>query len=337
MSCVLWSVAALALAGASTGLRDARPGWLDGDDLEWPRHRYVLGVGVADEPASAKDRARAEIARVFKSRVVARTASFEAEASETRQGKTTRTAAVSASDDTRTFTERELVGVEIAATWQDPASRQFHALAVLDRPKAVERVTAELAAIDAALRASEMERVRAADPVGAAMAGLRALAQLRRGEPLVQDLRLLDPGARVEEALHAAARDNAGAALGRLVIGLSVSGEGAQEVEGGIARGLADLGLRARAEVDPASADLVAEATCAVEELGRRDGWYWSRSTVNLSVRDVRSGRVVLQVNQTARASATVEHEAPRRSLVAVGDAVAKAVPVELWRWIEGN
>ena len=46
----------------------ARPDWLDGRHPEYPRERYLVGVGDAEALDGARDRARAEIARVFEVR-----------------------------------------------------------------------------------------------------------------------------------------------------------------------------------------------------------------------------------------------------------------------------
>jgi len=53
---------------ASLGDNDqegARPDWIDGSSSHYPRMKYIIGRGQAEELAVAQDRARANIAKTF--------------------------------------------------------------------------------------------------------------------------------------------------------------------------------------------------------------------------------------------------------------------------------
>jgi hypothetical protein len=327
--------AGLALLAGPAASGDRRPDWIDGESLEWPRQWFLCGVGSGDDRATAEDRARAQIARVFTMRVLSTTASFAAESTATAHGISATASHVAVSDDTQSSTEKVLEGVEIVAGWQDPATHQVYSLAALDRRKGAARLRARLADMDAAAHLAETELTAAADPVAAALAGLRLRALSRRREPVAADLRLLDPaaddGARRFAKLEAAAR----AALGRLVVVASASGDNAPALEEGVVKGLEALGLRAASPAPGVVPDLVLEVVGAIEELGYRDGWAWWRANASLSMREARSGRVLVRFEESAREAATLDVDARRRASQTAGKRVAERLPTALLAWAE--
>jgi hypothetical protein len=321
-------VAALALAAplaAEAGSpRDGKPDWISGESLEWPRQLYLTGVGVGDDRATAQDRARAEVSRIFKTRVVATTSAFAAETSRASGDALESASTRATSDDTRTVTERDLVGVEIAATWQDPASRQVYALAVLERRQAAARLESQLEAIDAAVRPLA-PAVRAEDRVAAGLAALRYRALARRREPILEDLHVIAPGRTPAVAsLDAEAR----AALGRLVVSLQTRNT-PDGLRTGVTRGLAAAGLVVR-PADDSAPDLTVAVDSAGEDLGKRDGWSWARVTATVSLREAGTNRVLLELSDSERQAATAPGEASARAVKALAARLERRIPAEL-------
>lgn len=335
MHAALIATALTLLAGSAPG--SGRPDWIDGESLEWPRHRYLCGVGSADDRATAEDRARAELARVFTARVVSTSSSAASEASATAGGVTRSASQVAVSDDTRSTTDKVLEGVEVTAAWQDPSTRQVYALAVLDRRGAAARLRARLAELDAAARPAEAELASAQEPVAAALAGLRLRGLARRRAPLVADLLLVEPSADDGSARYARLDAAAGAALARLSVVASASGENAGALEEGVTKGLEALGMRAAAPADGAAPDLVLDVTGGVEDLGRRDGWTWARAHASLSLREARGGRVLVRLEESAREAATLEGEAPQRASRSLSERLAARLPAALESWAEAR
>jgi hypothetical protein len=321
-------VALLPLAALAGG----RPDWISGDSLDWPRQKYVVGVGVADDRASAEDRARAEVARVFVTRVVATTASHASETSRTQGSATANAKEVSASDDTRTSTDKDLVGVELVATWQDPATRQVYVLAALDRRHAAARLEAKLAAIDAQLRPLATT-IEGSERLPAGLAALRYRAVAKQREPILADLNVVAPGPR--DATQAAALDGAArAALGRLLVVLAPDGDAARILAPGVTKGLGAAGLMVRADLDRAAADLVVEVQTSVEDLGRREQWFWTRASATVSVREVASQRVLVQLQDSERQASTTS-DGRSRTLKALATRLADRLPAEIAAAVE--
>ena len=323
----------MALPVVALAARDGRPDWTSGESIDYPKALYLLGVGVADDRQTAEDRARAEIARTFSSHVVATTSSFAQETGRNVDGVTITARDTAISDSARTATQKELVGVEVGAVWQDPETKQVYALAALDRRKAAERLEDQLGRIDAECRRIGAAFARAAR-LEAGVAALRYRALSKRRDPLVADLRVVS--GKAPESGMASLDAAAGAALKALVVSVSSKNDPAGVIATGVIRGLAGAGMLGRTDTDPAAADLRVDVETWAEDLGAKDRWYWARATTRVVVREVPTGRVLLQLQDAERQGATVQGEALGRALRALGSRLETRLPKDLASALEG-
>src|SRR5262245_26801693 len=149
MKRTLWILLALAACTSIPGGPQARagskkPDWTDGDSSRYPRERYLVGVGLADDRSTAEERARGEISKIFTAQVSVATNISESETTVKSGGKTSEGFSSSVAQDVKTVSQKALEGVEVVEKWQDPASRQHFALAVLERAKAIRSVRDKL-------------------------------------------------------------------------------------------------------------------------------------------------------------------------------------------------
>ncbi len=236
---------ALACAGLACAV-GARPGWLDGRHPEYPRERYLVGVGDAAGLDGARDRARAEIARVFEVRVedeaVVRVRSESVDAGVP--------PLVQESIDvwTRTRTDVTLQGVEIRETWTDPSDGRVFALAVLEIRGALRALDEGIEALDAE---SEQRRARAVQQPGdleRARELVRAVRAARDRDELAARARVLGaPPRAVFGAERAALDSQLRAAWAGLVFTVSAreySGSVLDAMRDVVAARLGALGLR---------------------------------------------------------------------------------------------
>jgi hypothetical protein len=312
----------LMAACAAARAAERKPDWIDRESGRWPREMYVTGVGSADERAVAEDRARADLARVFTSHV---SSALNATASEddirTDRGNA-HSERITVVDETRSTTDKVLEGVEIAEVWLDTASRQTYALAVLDRQQAAARIEAkldELAQTAKPLRA----RLAAADKVLALNAALRLLRLERDRRAVENELQIVLPSRERKPSTEDGARE----LLSRVSVRVTVAGDDQDVVRGGLAKALGMVGLSLAATAEP---DLVGEASVVRESLGLRDGWYWSRASVAVVLKDAASSRTLLQLTETARDASRAEGESDRRVLGKVSERLRSAVAAAL-------
>lgn len=136
------------LAGCATGDgRDTPPAWVDGIDERYTNDRYLTGVGQADTLDTAKDRARADLAKNFK--VAIEDVSTDTQRFSSGDGGQDGKLAQDVSRDLVTRTDQVLRGAQVAEIWQDDKSQRYYALAAIERTKAARGLRDELANLDA--------------------------------------------------------------------------------------------------------------------------------------------------------------------------------------------
>ncbi|MGH8402412.1 MAG: LPP20 family lipoprotein, partial [Gammaproteobacteria bacterium] len=140
----------LAACSSNTKPGNAQPDWVSGQSTKYSSSAYLLGRGQSDDPAIARDRARADLAKIFSVKISEQTrdvSSYSNSAGARSQNK------LDVSRNISTRTDEILRGVEIADTWQDPVTRQYYALAVLPRFKADAALRQQIADLDASTQA----------------------------------------------------------------------------------------------------------------------------------------------------------------------------------------
>ncbi len=116
--------------------KESTPSWILGQSAEFPSARFITGVGQGDSLSDAKERARAEIAKVFEisiesnsidSSSFSRTSGTEAE---------NRHNSSSVERNIKSHTNQIIQGIEISESWFDKTSSTYYSLANLKRSKA---------------------------------------------------------------------------------------------------------------------------------------------------------------------------------------------------------
>src|SRR3989339_359376 len=124
---VLWAVL---LASMSVQLWAKAPDWISGSSEKFPSDRFLVGIGIAGNPDAARSAARAEIAKIFKSRVSQTTSDTQAERILRNGSGMKSSASDSVEMKTQVSTDEILEGVEIADLQNDTKNRICYALAV---------------------------------------------------------------------------------------------------------------------------------------------------------------------------------------------------------------
>jgi hypothetical protein len=303
---------------------------MNGPVLLYPSSRYLSGVGEGDDRTTAEDRARAKVAQVFRTDVAARSTSLQVETAASQDSGPAQLARrQSASQEVEATTRKTLVGVEIAEVWQDPETRRVHALAVLDRARARELLLSRLAAVDAAAGPQLARLAAAGTRLARAAAAGRLAALARSREPLLDDLRVVDPGEPARSALDWPARQAAAEqALSELVVTLAIDGAAGEAVTTGAVSALAELHLAA-APPSGAQPDLSVTGSAAVAEpeADPRNGpWKEARATATVTLADGRTGQVLQRFEVSERQLSGQYQEALRRALAGLGKKVATGV-----------
>ncbi len=187
---ILIALACAATAGAGS---HAKPEWVDGASMQFPHEHYLTGVGSADDRATAQERARGEIAKIFSSQMTVNSASQATESTTQASGsKDQNSFSQSVALSVENVSKKLLEGVEIHETWQDEASRVYYSLAILDKSKAVSAVTDKIADMDAQVKQYYAQMAQATDKMPRVKAAMKLLALFKARKDLEADLRVLD-------------------------------------------------------------------------------------------------------------------------------------------------
>jgi hypothetical protein len=313
----------------------ARPDWVDGMPAAFPRDRFLVAVGEAEDRTTAEARARAGVAAFFESRVAAVSRARESEGRE-RVARTEevggvavearaelRVASFAAQQEVTSVTAKLLEGVEIGDAWTDPAGRS-HALAVLDRARAVEVLRRRLGEVDGEVAAQAARLQERAPALERARIAHRLVAASARRAPLAQDLRILDPAAEpAAPAALAEARAAAERALAAVAVGVRASGDDAERLRTAAVRAVVGTGMRV-VPVDAAT-DLAVAVDEEAAPPAEGGGWVVVRLTARVRALDARK-ETALSFVETAKGTSGRPDEAARRA----GEALAARVEERL-------
>ncbi len=327
----LLTLSACAGAGSAANIRSStggpRPVWVEGESPEWSRAEYVTGVGSADEEEGAADRARGEISRVFSSAVSVDTSLDESEGTVNQAGKTTTSFSQQVAQNVRTASKKMLEGVEIVERWKDAGTGRYYALAVLDKSKAMAAVAEKTKALDADASQWKANLEAAGDKFERAKAAAKLVVLLKGRLELENDRRVLGGGALASTVDVSAAKAAATQALAALDVVVVASGDGADELETGVATGLVAAGLMAKRGSPGDKGDLLVESKSGAQTVEGGDArWKWSRATVSVTLKDGRADKIFARFDVSERQASADPGEARRRALAALAQKTADKV-----------
>ncbi|MFA6318862.1 MAG: LPP20 family lipoprotein [Elusimicrobiota bacterium] len=331
--------AILTLAAASASAK-GKPEWaVKGTCGEYPREMYMLGVGLADNESVAKERARSEISKIFRTDITATTESSMSETNRGSGGKTERSFSVSAQEQVRSATQEVQEGVEIVDQWQDPATRVYYSLAAIERDKAKAIIGGKIEDLDRQAQEYSSQLDAAGEKLARIKAAMRFLALLKSRDALNEKYRVVDPAGKTSPFNSAQIKGLANKAIAALEVYVdfecTMKGEGGErrsecgdEVETGIIKGLNSFGFEALTAGAPAEMDILVQGKVETGPLksDRSADWKWARSTVTVSLKDGRTSKTIQRFDVTDRQASGDYDEAARRSRVSLAKKVSQAV-----------
>ncbi|MCK4739229.1 MAG: hypothetical protein KAT46_04705 [Deltaproteobacteria bacterium] len=117
--------------------------------VKYPKSSYLVGEGIGQSESEARSNAKAELTRIFESRIMSDTLdSIKASI-----GPGFESVEQSITSDVRVSADMEVKGLEIGGTWKEADTGTHHAIAVLDRTKGRDLYMADLNNIDTLINA----------------------------------------------------------------------------------------------------------------------------------------------------------------------------------------
>jgi LPP20 lipoprotein len=282
-------ITTLAVVSLMTGCATApaQPDWVNGTSSRYPDVQYLTGRGQAATLEDARDRARADLAKIFEVAIAVtsediQTYSVGAKAPGQYEAQATRHIA--------TRTDQIVRGIQIAELWQDPATKTQHALAVLPRLPAATSLRQEIERLDGATR-SYLDQARATDDlfikIGAASHALDVQLERQAYQKSLKIVDLTGRGVEPEWNSTKLAADLADL-LKRVRVATRVPAQvppGFVEIVNGA---VAAAGFMIETGDKP---DFVLDADLTLQDLGLQEGWYWQRGTLEVRLTEAATNR----------------------------------------------
>lgn len=287
------------------------PYWVSGESAKYKSDQYLIGRGSADTQEEAKDRARADVAKVFQVAVVASSA-------DTQSSKSDSSGAVKfeeqASRQISTRTDQIISGIQIADIWKNPSNGNVHVLAVLPRLQTATSLRQQIGELDDATRNYIDQSRKEGDLFLKIAAASHALETQLEREGLQKNLQVVDiTGRGVEPQWNS---DKLKSDLDELLKRVSI----APRVAPGSPAGFEDIvgGALARAGFMPDTGDhpaFVLQARMNLNDLGLKDGWYWQRGNLEITLTETANNRVRGTRQWTVKGNAQNTAEAVQRAM----------------------
>jgi hypothetical protein len=300
-----WIVVGVSLFGCASA--PSTPDWVNGKSAKYPDNQYLVGRGQADAQEDARNRARADLAKILEVGISAKSSDVTTFTSDG-GGKTE--SQVSRNIVTRT--DQIVRGIQIPESWQDPQTKSYYALAVLQRSQAAMALRADIERLDAATQGYVQGARNAPDLLAQVASASRALDSQRERDAVQRALQVIDvTGLGVEP------RQNSGqlaADLNSLLkrVRMKPQAPGSQELERMLSAALSAAGFVPEAG---AAAPYVLLGSLQLDDLGVIDGWYWMRGTLEVQLTETASGKVRGNKRWEIKTSSPQKATAQRRSL----------------------
>ena len=266
----------------------ATPDWIAGDSAKYSSEQYLIGRGQAAAQEEARDRARADLAKIFQVAVVA-------ESEDVQKFKTDNTGPGQyegqASRSITTRTEQIVRGIQIAEMWQDPVTKSHYALAILPRLQAASGLRQQISQLDEATGTQIEQSRKNTDLFLKIAAANSALESQQQRHALQKSLQIVDVTGRGVEAKWSSAKleSDLDELLKRVRISSKVAAGSAPGLEVVVAGALANAGFMIETGQNP---DFELQAKMELADLGMQQGWYWQRGVLEVSLTEPASGRV---------------------------------------------
>ena len=312
-------------ACATTSKTGKQPDWINGVSARYPANQYLIGRGAAADLDDAKDRARADLAKVFEVAISAESSDLQTfERVSQGDGQAESKGQLKISRNIQTRADRVIHGVEIADLWQDPQSGTHYALAVLRRLQAAQTLRDDIQRLDDATQLYVAKAKDEPDLLKRIAAASRAVENQVERAAAQRSLQIIDVTGRgvpppwpLEQL-----RNDRETLMQRMSLATRSSGPQGDAIREILDGAVSASGFTVAA---PAQAKYTLAASFDLGDLEQREGWYWEKGTLEITLADA-DQKVRGTHRWNIKSSALSPADARRRAL----DQVSKDLKDEL-------
>jgi hypothetical protein len=308
----VYATMVLVIGGCAT--KPVQPDWITGDSAKYKSSQYLIGRGQATTTEEAKDRARADLAKIFQVAVTANSEDVQRFKSDSTVAGGAGQYSGESSRHISTRTDQIISGIQIAEVWQDPVSKTQHVLAILPRLQAAASLRQQISQLDDATQGSIGQSKMSSDLFIKIAAASKAVESQQERDGLQKTLQVVDITGRGVEPEFNIGRLKADMddLLKRVKIAPKVvegSTPGLAEI---VAGALSHAGFMIDTGEKP---DFLLTASLNLTDLGLKEGWYWQRGNLEISLTETATGRVRGTQRWPIKGTAMDKESALRRAL----------------------
>lgn len=291
-----------------------QPGWVEGQDPNFPYETYLCGVGFGADRTAAENAAYAGLARIF----VVNVSSISKDFMGAYQQTGAKSLEISSSETlTKVSTAKVFSGVRIMEVWRGD---QFYALACLDREKASQTLRGQIHEADSVV-SKHLDKAKNSDAVSKLKELGKALDTLVQREAFNGELRIVDVNGvgmagDYSHADVAAALEEAAVALR---VGVKVEGNYDSDVRTALIEGLSKRGYQISETDSEKGLDVVVSAKVRIEDggagAGAGAGMFFARGVIQIEVKNVAQGKVIAALDDNRKEGHRSKEEAERRAV----------------------
>jgi len=317
--------------------KGARPDWVDGESVQYPPSRYLTGVGYDADRKVSEDKARAEIAKIFVSEINSRTRSYQDYLQTSSSGDSDLEETFSIQEITDVSTKKVLSGVRIADLYQDSGpGNLYYALAVLDRQQSATILRDRILKLDGEIEMLFDRALGEGDLLTKIKHLKQSIGKHAVREAYDAELRIVSRSGRgISSPIHfTEIKSQLDAILLRdFLIGVSVSGSRADEVQDALVQGLNQEGFSVSEDLN--AANVLIRGTVEIKPLGRgTPDWKYVQWRAHFDMVDSKGGAVFGSVNKAGREGHLSLQQAENRAVRKIRKTLTTEIAQEIRKYI---
>jgi len=314
-----------------------RPAWVNGDSIQYPSSKYLTGVGYGPDRKSSEDKARAEIAMIFFSKIDSRTRSYQDYLQTTSQGKSKIEETLSIEEITKVSSQKVLSGVRISHVYRETGTESmFYALAVLNREQSAKILRDKIGELDRDIKGILANANRAEDMLTKVKYLKRSIQEHILREAYDAELRIVSrSGGGVSSPVSFTELKSKleSVLLRDFLIGVAVSGSRANEIQDALVQGLNQQGFAI--SEDLSRANVIVRGTVKIGPLDRGTSeWKYVQWRTHFDMVDKRGESVFGSVNKSGREGHLNLSQAENRAVRKIQKALTTEIAEEMKRYI---
>jgi len=314
-----------------------RPEWVDGESQQYPSSQYLKGVGYGPNRQLAEDKARAEIAKTFFSKIESQTRSYQEYLQTDSEGKSSIKETYSIDEITELSTQKVLSGVRISHVYKEAGPDPvFYALAVLDRDQSAKILMDKIRKLDQEIQELLNRAEKEEDLLTKIKYLKRSFQEFVLREAHDGELRIVSKSGRGVSAPtpFTEIKSRLESILFRdFLIGISITGNRAREIKEAFVQGLNQQGFSVSEELS--RANVLVRGTVVFKILDRRSSeWKYIQWRTHFDLVDKRGGSVFGSYNKNGREGHLTHEQAENRAIQKIRESLIPEIAREMRRYI---